>query len=396
MSNQLINIDDEINLLDYFQVLNKRKKVIGCIVTVSTIVAIIYSLLLPKIYQSYAVLLPIGSKGGGGLSALAGSVGGLATLAGIGGGGSAVNRQFMALLKSRTLAEKVIKKYELIPVLFDGKKPSNPSWEGAAGALLGHMTFTDDIKNGTILISAEFRDPKIAADIVNGYIEGLQEFINDNDFTVAKRYRIFIENQLAQNKRQLLEAGKELNEFYKGGKVSSVESRLDVPVKDKINLGVKYVNVGQRQGSFGQGDDIEGSKFSESQSEIEKLQKQKKEVEAILGKIAGTYAEGIGSLDEAIVRDIPQQVYLQYLSLRRNLLTQVNTLLTQQYEMAKMEEKKDELAFQVIDPGRVPETRCKPKRKKIVMTVFAVSLLAGILAAFSMEHLNKIKTQISS
>jgi len=211
----------------------------------------------------------------------------------------------------------------------------------------------DNMKNGTITISTEFKDPKISTDVANGYVEGLQELISKNSFTVTKRNRIFIEGQLAQNKRELLEAGKELNEFYKSGKVSSVKSTIDVSVESN-----------------------QISNTDQAIISVEMLRKNKEDIES------------------KIVKGVPQQVYLQYLTLRRNLLTQINTLLTQQCEIAKIEEAKDELAFQVIDPARVPEKRSKPKRKQMVMMVFVSSLFLSVFTAFFMEYLEKIKQQI--
>ena len=51
--------EDEINLLDYWRVLVKRKLLIGIIVGAAFVVSIIYSLTLPPIYASTAsIFLP--------------------------------------------------------------------------------------------------------------------------------------------------------------------------------------------------------------------------------------------------------------------------------------------------------------------------------------------------
>ena len=80
--------DDEINLLDYWRVLVKRKLLIGLIVGAAFVVSIIYSLTLPPIYASTASIFPPQQEGGmsgiasqllGGLSVLAGGVLGVST-----------------------------------------------------------------------------------------------------------------------------------------------------------------------------------------------------------------------------------------------------------------------------------------------------------------------------
>ena len=75
--------EDEINLLDYWRVLVKRKLLIGIIVGAAFVASIIYSLTLPPIYASTASIFPpqqegsmsgIASQLSGGLGALAISI----------------------------------------------------------------------------------------------------------------------------------------------------------------------------------------------------------------------------------------------------------------------------------------------------------------------------------
>jgi uncharacterized protein involved in exopolysaccharide biosynthesis len=94
-----------------------------------------------------------------------------------------------------------------------------------------------------------------------------------------------------------------------------------------------------------------------------------------------------------IAKNIPQQVYLQYLTLRRDLLGKINILLTQQYEMAKIEEAKEDLAFQVVDPARVPLKRFKPQRRKIVTMAFMASLFLAFFLVFFLEYVQRMRKQ---
>ncbi|MBI5328055.1 MAG: hypothetical protein HZB80_07180, partial [Deltaproteobacteria bacterium] len=108
--------EDEINLLDYWMVIWKRKVLIIMLTFLTVLFTAVYSLRLPEIYQSKAVITPIGSKdsGGGGLSLLA-QFGGIPGIA-IPGSSSAA--EIVNLMKSNILREKVIERYELLPILF--------------------------------------------------------------------------------------------------------------------------------------------------------------------------------------------------------------------------------------------------------------------------------------
>lgn len=352
------NTDGDVNLLNYWKILKKYNRLILVVTTSVTVFAICCSLLMPKYYLAEAVIMPINNKGGGGV--LSGQLGGLASLAGISGSGASTpSQQFMALLKTRTLAEVVINEDSLLPVLLKSRTEDTPfAIEVAAERLRSKfMTFVEDKKGGTIKIRAEFKDPVLAAKIANDYVAGLQKFISGNSFTVAKRNRIFIEKQLSENKLDLLMAGKELNEFYKNDKVSNIEALIDVLINKVDDV-----------------EDSSGEKLVVTDGSLGNLIKESAEVEKTIDGLRTAKA-------------IPQQVYLQYMTLRRTLLAQINSLLTQQYEMAKIEEAKDELAFQVIDPARVPGSKSRPKGVKIVFSAFFVALSLSTFLSFFLEYI---------
>ena len=46
--------EEEVNILDYWRMLVKRRKLIGVIVGAAAVISVIVSLLLPKVYSSTA------------------------------------------------------------------------------------------------------------------------------------------------------------------------------------------------------------------------------------------------------------------------------------------------------------------------------------------------------
>lgn len=383
-------MEDEINLLDYWKVILKWKKTIIAIIFIISSVSVIISLFLPKIYRAEASLMPVGGQKGSSLASMAAQAGLGGLLGGTGGGSSSL--QLLAIFKSKTLAEKMIEKYDLMKVFFpkaeSGKRkaesenhdeltaipsplspsPKGPTMEDAVNGLFSQITFSEDKKAMMISVNAEMEDPQLAARLVNGYIEELANYLKSNAFTVAKRNRIFIEEQLERNKTELLESGKELTAFYSSNKISNITPTVDV-------------NVAMGSGKM----EVESGKLE-------------KEVESLKLKVesAKNLVNGRAFVESKVVKDVPQQVYLQYLTLRRDLLGQVNSLLTQQYEMAKIDEMKEDLNFQVIDWARVPTRKCKPKRAQIVMTAFVLSLFSAVFYAFFREYLEKMKSQSQS
>jgi len=67
----------------------------------------------------------------------------------------------------------------------------------------------------------------------------------------------------------------------------------------------------------------------------------------------------------------------------------IYSLIAQQIETAMMAEAKENFAFKVIDPPRVPDKKIKPKRTQMVIIAFVVSLFLGIFLAFGREHFQR-------
>ena len=75
------DLDDEIDLRELFYVLLEGKWIVVSLTAFASIIGVIYSLLLPNIYESKALLVPV--KASSSISRAIGSYGGLAGIAGI-------------------------------------------------------------------------------------------------------------------------------------------------------------------------------------------------------------------------------------------------------------------------------------------------------------------------
>src|SRR3989338_7463092 len=185
-------LTEYVNLLDVWKILLKRKKTLFLIIGVTTVLALAYCLSAQKSYRAEAVILPLSGKDGDslGVTALVGQ------LVNMGGGGAGMNSSTIrAILNSRSLAMSVIEKFNLMPVLYPDET-ARPSLEMAAESLLKRIQVQIRMEEKTLVISAIFSDPKIAADLVKQYLEGLNDFIHENALTLAKKNRLFVHQRL--------------------------------------------------------------------------------------------------------------------------------------------------------------------------------------------------------
>jgi tyrosine-protein kinase Etk/Wzc len=194
-------IDDEISLFDLAITLAKHKKIILGAPVVAAIIAAIFSLLSPNIYTADTLVLPPQQQSSA--SAMLSQLGALSGLAGgaIGSAGGIKNPNdtYIAMLKSRTLQDNMIKRFKLQAV-YKTKTPdkTREALKGATTVKVG--------KDGLITISVDDKNPQRAALLANGYVDQLQLMTQVFAVTEASQRRLFYEKQLQQAKQSLGDA----------------------------------------------------------------------------------------------------------------------------------------------------------------------------------------------
>jgi uncharacterized protein involved in exopolysaccharide biosynthesis len=180
--------EEEITLQDYWNVLWHRKKMIIGLFLVVVILTMIISLLMPKYYKSEAVIMAASPEMGG-LSTALSSIPLAGAVASSLGGLSTPADKMQVFLKSRTIAEMVIKRFDLMHVFYKEdwdttkgawKDPKDPPLMGDAVKYLTENVagFKKD-KSGSVTITVEWKDPKLAAEMANYYVAALTDVMND-------------------------------------------------------------------------------------------------------------------------------------------------------------------------------------------------------------------------
>ncbi|HEX9019737.1 MAG TPA: Wzz/FepE/Etk N-terminal domain-containing protein, partial [Nitrospirota bacterium] len=182
--------DEEISLLDYGNVLWRRKKIVLALFAVSVVIAAVVSLQLPKYYKSETVIIASSSESGS-LGAALSSIpmaGALAGTLGVSGLSTPADKM-LVFLKSRTIAEMVIKRFDLIHVFYRSKwdaakgawkdTEDPPVMEDAVKYLARKIADFKKDKNGTVSIIVEWKDPRLAAEMANYYVAALTEIMKE-------------------------------------------------------------------------------------------------------------------------------------------------------------------------------------------------------------------------
>lgn len=213
--------EDELSLIDLWNIVWKRKWIILVLGPLFGGVGIFYALNQTEIYRAEATLAPSAEeKSTGGLAALAGQFGGLASMAGIniGGGGSTENT--IAVLKSRKF---------LIPFLSEGTRLQSlfhKEWDLEAKAwtvskerraennrptdLEAYAFFTKNVlkvstdkKTGIVTLAIELPNIEATAVWTNELTERLNTHLREEAKNETDKNLAYLENQLKET--QVLE-----------------------------------------------------------------------------------------------------------------------------------------------------------------------------------------------
>ncbi|HFU0275537.1 TPA: Wzz/FepE/Etk N-terminal domain-containing protein, partial [Vibrio parahaemolyticus] len=221
--------DDEIDLRDFFKALWKGKWVIIATTFIFAICSVVYALSLPNIYKADALLAPTESSNGGGLSKMAGQLGGLAALAGVNLGGGETSQTDLAVqvMKSRQFVEEFINKHELLVPLMASKSwdltsnqlildekiynPITDEWQRDANGLRGSKptaqeafeVFSKDIlgikqdkESGLYILSIKHLSPYIAKQWVSWLIEDINKVMRERTIAETSQNLAYLNTQL--------------------------------------------------------------------------------------------------------------------------------------------------------------------------------------------------------
>jgi uncharacterized protein involved in exopolysaccharide biosynthesis len=206
---------DEISLVDLLMVLVKRKWFIMGLVFFAGVTAVIISLLLTNIYRSEATIAAKETEQSPS-KALTGALGGLGGMVaneiGLGGGSNA--DKIEVLLKSRRLAQLVVEKHNLLPILFKEKWDSQkkawlenpaPTVQDAYKLISKKLLkVSRDRKTDVITVSIEDRNPEFARSMVDYYLTELSEGLRAEVLKDAEENMRFLTAQLDKTSDTLL------------------------------------------------------------------------------------------------------------------------------------------------------------------------------------------------
>ncbi len=367
--------EDSISLIDLLLVFARHKKKIIIVPFLVGCITAAYSLTVPEIYTASTTLIPSDRKQGSAMSMLS-QLGSLAGMVGAGGGGGSDTEVLLTMLQSRRVQDKIIAKHKLTK-----GKDGDLSMEQARSGLSGATEALLGKKDGVITISVEDESPEKAAEITNDYVIELERLSRELALTEASQRRAFLEKQLieATTKLQMAEEAMRVSQETTGLIRLEEQSRavIEAIATLRAQIAAKEVELGALKLSA-----------TDDNPEVKRSVTILAQMRTQLTNLERNNPESTpGSSSSIITTSQVPKAGLEYARRLRDLTyaETINQLLSQQYQMAKVEESQNAPILQVLDAAIPPENRSSPKRKQMVLIALVASGFATCLLVFVLE-----------
>jgi capsule polysaccharide export protein KpsE/RkpR len=372
------------------------------------VLSTIIAFLIPTRYESTARLMPpdqsnpgmamLAALAGRGSGASGGGAGGssLSMLAGDMLGLKSSDALLMGVLHSDTLEDRLIDRFDLKKVygrryMVDARKDLARSTE-----------ITEDRKSGILTITVTDGNRKRVAALTQAYVDELDKLVAELSTSAARRERMFIEERLKAVKQDLDLAAREFSEY------ASKNTAVDIKEQTRAMVESAAVLQGQLVAAESELEGLEQI-YTANNVRVRSLQARINELRRQLEKIGGDGSPlgntslqgdlGAGAIPNSgemypPIRKLPL-LGVRWADLYRKTRIEetVFELLTQRYELAKIEEAKEIPTIKVLDIAREPEKKSGPHRLLLIFSFTAMAFVAAALWIIGESGWHKVDEQ---
>lgn len=370
-----------INLIEIIKLLNNRKKFLLTVFVLTSIFGVVISLLLPKYFLSKTTILIPSESGFGGFSSLFGTSINLTRALDLTGD------DYKILINSEAILLQVADDFNLS----DYYEEDNT--DKLLKKIRNDIILNDVVAGGFAnrkIISLEVgyynKIPKKAADVVNQIIFLLQEQIKKMDINTASNKREFLEKRLKDTKNEFLEIMGNFQIFKDTTNIYNLESQImgivDMMTEVQGELFKNYYSV---YIEYQLNKELLGIK----NEKVKNLEKQVKIFENEITNILNNYS--IYKTNNGVSLSYYNDYMIPYIEFEIEVEKYKKLLefLETSYEQAKLQEVNETPQIHIVDKGRVPEKKAKPKRAYIVLAIVFTVMFSTIFFLIFKEYYKK-------
>lgn len=321
--------------------------------------------LLPNQYQATVALMPpdqnsgtaamlgaLTTKTGGSLGALAGSMLNLSSSAEV----------VVGILHSRSVEDEIIDKFDLRRVYWRKR------YVDARRILEKRSDISEDRKSGIITITITDDDRLRASEIAQCYIDALNRRVALLTTTAAHRERVFLEGRLSDVKQELDSSSMQLSQFSSKNRTMDLQTQGHAMLEAGANLQGQLIAAEADLRSLQQLYTPDNPRVRGATARVNDL---RAHLNGLIGAPPAAGKSGLppdsGELSPSLT-ELPLlgNTYAD-LYRRTRILEATYEALSQEYEVAKVEEAKEIPSIKVLDAPVIPEKKSWPPRAIIIL-----------------------------
>lgn len=307
------------------------------------------SYLIAPIYTARTTFLPPQQSG-----SASGALASLGALAGLAGGATGLKTsgdQYVSLMQSDTVSDRLIDSFKLMDAYRAQLRVD------ARMMLSTRVRIELGKKDGVISVEVDDTDPERAAAMANRYVGEMRRMAGEFALSEAQHRRVFFEQELKRTRERLTQSQRDLQAsgFNPGALRAEPKAAGEFYARLRADVTAAEMRLQVLRGTL-----------AESTLEV---QQQASVVSSLRSQLAATEASADFSRGPDYIGRYREFKYQETLF----------DLVARQYELARLDEAREGALIQVIDPATPPERRTKPKRTNIA--------LASAIAAFMVTAL---------
>jgi uncharacterized protein involved in exopolysaccharide biosynthesis len=368
-----------IDLFDLTALLLRGKKtILKFMLVTAALAAILVYLVMKPMYTAEATFLPPQSAPGSGMSQMMSQLGSLSSLGALSGGLKSPGDVYVGILKSRTIADDLIKRFDLQKI-YKTKRISD-----TAKKLKDRSTFVSG-KDTLITISVEDHDANRATSLANGYLDALYEQNGRLALTEASQRRLFFEQQLEHEKDVLADAEVELKKTEEQTGLISPGGQAQLGIDSIAQVRAEISSREIELDALKQAATDQNPAVVRLQTQIDGLQQQLQKLEN------GSAVRRPGNVLPATAK-VPE-LALEYVRKEREVKYHevLFGLIAKQYESARLDEAREAPVLQVVDRAVVPDRKSGPPRTLIMLASCLLGALAGAGWIIAKDFVEKLR-----
>lgn len=295
-------------------------------------------------FSSTTTFLPSQQQQSAAAAALA-SLGSLASLAGGAAGLRTSGDQYVTLMQSATLSDRIIDRFGLMK-LYEAELRVD-----ARETLQKRVRINVGKRDGLITVEVDDESPQRAADIANRYVDELRETTANIAITEAQQRRQFFEGLLSKTRDQLTAAQRALESsgFSAGALRAEPRAAAEGYARLKAEATAAEIRLQTLRGTL-----------TDETPEVRQLTTQLSALRALLARQEqaeqpASDSDYIGKYREFKYRETLFELYAR------------------QFELARADEARDGGLIQVVDAAKPAERKSKPKRAFIALSASALA-----------------------